>query len=81
MSNFIDKLRLKERAEEDIYFAKRDRELIAALHRTSPSSPARDSRPGTRIDSNRPVHRSGISAAVRRLIRKLCPQCRRIASA
>ena len=33
MTNFPDKLRLKERAEEDIYFARRDRELIAALHR------------------------------------------------
>jgi len=31
MSNFAEKLRLKERAEEDMYFAKRDRELIAAL--------------------------------------------------
>ena len=32
MSNFSDKLRLKEMAEEDIYFAKRDQELINALH-------------------------------------------------
>ena len=31
MTDFPDKLRLKELAEEDIYFAKRDRELIRAL--------------------------------------------------
>ena len=33
MSDFVDKLRLKEAAEEDIYFAKRDLELIEALHK------------------------------------------------
>jgi phytoene/squalene synthetase len=32
MSRFIETLRLKELAEEDIYFAKRDQELIQALH-------------------------------------------------
>ena len=32
MTNWPDKLRLKALAEEDIYFAKRDRELIKALH-------------------------------------------------
>jgi len=32
MSTFIKNLKLKEQAEEDIYFAKRDRELIEALH-------------------------------------------------
>ena len=31
MTDFSDKLRLKGLAEEDIYFAKRDRELIQAL--------------------------------------------------
>ena len=31
MSNFVDTMRLKGMAEEDIYFARRDRELIAAL--------------------------------------------------
>ena len=30
--DFSDKLRLKEMAEEDIYFARRDRELIEAIH-------------------------------------------------
>ncbi len=32
MSDFNDKLRLKEKAEEDMYFARRDRELIRQLH-------------------------------------------------
>ncbi|MGB5835147.1 MAG: putative molybdenum carrier protein [Thiohalocapsa sp.] len=36
MTDFPDKLRLKERAEEDIYFARRDRELIEAMHRRRP---------------------------------------------
>lgn len=33
MTNLPEKLRLKEMAEEDVYFARRDRELIKALHR------------------------------------------------
>jgi hypothetical protein len=33
MTTLPDKLRLKALAEEDIFFAKRDRELIAALHK------------------------------------------------
>lgn len=32
MTDFATKLRLKEMAEEDIYFARRDRELIKAMH-------------------------------------------------
>ena len=32
MSGLVDKLRLKEQAEEDTWFARRDRELIEALH-------------------------------------------------
>jgi tRNA U55 pseudouridine synthase TruB len=32
MTNLVDQLRLAERAKEDIYFAKLDRELIEALH-------------------------------------------------
>lgn len=32
MTDCVGKLRLKEMAEEDIYFAKRDRELIRAMH-------------------------------------------------
>ena len=33
MSDFIDKLKLAEKAAEDIYFAKVNRELIDALHK------------------------------------------------
>lgn len=33
MPDLIQKLNLKGQAEEDIYFAKRDRELIKALHK------------------------------------------------
>ena len=33
MSDFVDKLRLKGMAEEDLYFARRDRELVEQLHR------------------------------------------------
>ena len=33
MSNFVDKIHLKELAEEDLYFAKHDRELIRALQK------------------------------------------------
>jgi len=32
MTNFVDQLRLAERAKEDVYFARIDRELIDALH-------------------------------------------------
>lgn len=33
MSDFIEQLRLAEKAAEDIYFAKVNRELIDALHK------------------------------------------------
>ena len=33
MTNFAEQLRLAEKAAEDIYFAKVDRELIEALHK------------------------------------------------
>ena len=33
MSHFIEQLRLAEKAAEDIYFARRDQELIESLHR------------------------------------------------
>jgi len=32
MTNFVDQLKLAERAKEDVYFARIDRELIDALH-------------------------------------------------
>lgn len=33
MVDFVEKLRLKGKAEEDLYFARRDRDLIEAMHR------------------------------------------------
>lgn len=39
MSEFPKILHLKEQAEEDIYFARRDRELIEALHRERAGEP------------------------------------------
>lgn len=33
MSDFTEKLRLKEAADEDLYFAKQDLDLIKALHK------------------------------------------------
>jgi hypothetical protein len=36
MSGFIDKLKLKEQADEDLYFARRDRELLRARKGSSP---------------------------------------------
>jgi hypothetical protein len=33
MTDFVERLQLKGQADEDIYFAKQDRELLDALHR------------------------------------------------
>ena len=33
MSDFVDKLKLKEQAEEDLFFARRERELVAGVRR------------------------------------------------
>ncbi|EXJ16319.1 putative molybdenum carrier protein [Imhoffiella purpurea] len=41
MTSFVDKLKLKEKAEEDLYFARRDRELIGAMHHHSDGEPIR----------------------------------------
>jgi len=59
MSDFVDKLRLKEQADEDQYFARRDRELIAALH-------ARRERPLDRLVSGGQsgVDRAALDAAL-----------------
>lgn len=52
MSDFSDKIRLKEKAEEDIYFARRNRELIKALHeknqveRPENDTGSKDNQPG-----------------------------------
>ena len=43
MSDFDEKMRLKGKAEEDRYFAQRDRELIEALHLEQSAESAKDS--------------------------------------
>jgi hypothetical protein len=80
MSDFIDRLALKERAEEDIYFAKRDRELITALRRSAQVSAARSNR-GNRANRNRPVQRNGNTVTLGSFIRNLCRLCRYLVSA
>jgi len=59
MIDFPGKLRLKEQADEDQYFARRDRELIAALH-------ARRERPVARVVSGGQsgVDRAALDAAL-----------------
>ena len=38
MSDFVEQLRLAEKAAEDIYFAKINRELIESLHKQRPAA-------------------------------------------
>lgn len=80
MSGFIEKLKLKERAEEDMYFAKRDRELIEALHRNEHKTSVQDQRqpvkPGFHPDGDRSDQRNRFIVALCGLIQKLCPKCR-----
>jgi len=42
MAGFIEKIHLKEKAEEDIYFAELDRKLINALHEKHNKASAED---------------------------------------
>ena len=53
MTNLVDQLRLAERAKEDIYFAKLDRDLIEALHQKALLNQLRCERPS---DDNTPSH-------------------------
>ena len=60
MSGFIEKLRLAEKAAEDIYFAKVNRELIEALHQRKQAE-EHSSRPGGL--ANHPAsHKTGINS-------------------
>jgi hypothetical protein len=49
MTSWTEKLRLKGMAEEDIYFARRDRELIDALHKRR----SRKQRPLAKADKSK----------------------------
>jgi len=42
MAGFTEKIHLKEKAEEDIYFAELDRKLIKALHKKHNRASAAD---------------------------------------
>lgn len=88
MSDFEKKLHLKEMAEEDIYFARRDRELIEALRRKRLAKEVDCSssdgqvrvyqkkfRKITRKHAEKPKR---MRKAIRKLIRKIRKKCRNI---
>ena len=56
MSRFPEKARLKEQAEEDQYFARRDRELIARLRARRRKASGTDGARGDAADSGPPKH-------------------------
>jgi len=53
MTNWTEKLRLKGMAEEDIYFARLDRELINAMHQRRSAWPPRPERVVKEKDTSR----------------------------
>ena len=62
MSGLVDKLKLKEQAEEDVYFARRDRELLRAKGESAPR-PDRD-RPTVVSGGQTGVDRAALAAAL-----------------
>jgi hypothetical protein len=75
---FSDKLRLRERAEEDIYFARRDRERIEALHegesaeqRPDKVDQDREKNVAPDVADQKPHTFRGVIEYCRRLVRKL----------
>ena len=68
MTTLPEKMRLKGLAEEDVYFARRDRELIEAMHRRRDLAAAEQSK--TRQTGPPPTHRDppGIRSSLRRLV-------------
>jgi hypothetical protein len=52
MTGFVEQLRLAEKAAEDIYFAKLNRELIEALHRLTEAQKT-SSQPADRASQQR----------------------------
>lgn len=61
MSRLVDKLKLKEQAEEDCFFARRDRELTAAL-KGRPANP--EDRPRVISGGQTGVDRAALEAAL-----------------
>jgi hypothetical protein len=58
MNGFVEKLKLHKRAQEAIYFAMRERGLIAARLHNAQFQMAWTRRPGNRPNRNRPVQRN-----------------------
>ena len=87
MNEFANKMKLKEMAEEDIYFAKRDRELIEALrqkrlkeHVQCPSEGNRDrakayEKKFKKITRKHRDDPESMIEAYRKLIRKIRRKC------
>lgn len=50
MVGFTEKIHLKEKAEEDIYFAELDRKLIKALHERNKKASGTDKKPVNNIE-------------------------------
>jgi len=87
MNEFANKMKLKEMAEEDIYFAKRDRELIEALrqkrlkeHVRCPSGDNRDrakayEKKFRKITQKHRDDPGSMIEAYRKLIRKIRRKC------
>ena len=87
MNEFANKMKLKEMAEEDIYFAKRDRELIEALrqkrlkeHVRCPSEDNRDrakayEKKFRKITQKHCDDPGSLIEAYRKLIRKIRRKC------
>lgn len=76
MAGLPEKLRLKGLAEEDIYFARRDRELIDALHHRGPLEKSKAKketadRAASRQSPSRPAVRVEHSGWLGRLVRFL----------
>ncbi|MFD2113298.1 putative molybdenum carrier protein [Thiorhodococcus fuscus] len=75
MTGFVDRLKLKEQAEEDIYFARRDRELLGALQRHQEGDGAIEVVSGGQTG----VDRAALDAALELglTVRGWCPRGRR----
>jgi len=54
MSGFVDTMHLKGKAEEDVWFARRDKELKAALQRKKVQSGRPESKQGRTSDEPPP---------------------------
>mgnify|MGYP001812184326 CR=1 FL=1 len=67
MSDFIEKLNLAEKAAEDIYFAKINRELIEALHKrmeegSEPCQPAARSSARARTEDDQVASEAAVKS-------------------